>query len=199
MAEASNRKWSLLNTDGSHNALSHLILIFSLLSSDQEQSPSLHDLRRVTQKPSFEDRIKATFIVDDADSSTAPKEVIEHLHEDDSDKKGSMDPQTRRRQWLRQAISVDGEKVSRKLLHQCSLDVSNHLFITWSRVSQTGGTIGEYLLLIGNKWKSSLKIGIFVTKHYHKQKMIIWRSILTLQSFCGEDIFSKLCWKGQIN
>ena len=99
----------------------HRLFCFLL---DHEQSPSLNDLRKVNQKPCFEDRIKATFIEDDADPSISPREVIEPLHEDDSDRRGSMDPQTRRKQWLRQAISVDGEKVSRKLLHQCSLDVS---------------------------------------------------------------------------
>lgn len=81
-------------------------------------------MRKLTQKPVFECRIKTTFIMDDSDTSLSPTEVFEALHEDESDKRTPMDSQSRRRNWLRQAISVDGERVPGRLLHQCSLDVS---------------------------------------------------------------------------
>ncbi|VDM34353.1 unnamed protein product [Hydatigera taeniaeformis] len=90
-----------------------------------DQTPSPKPLRKSPQKPCFEGRIKTTFIVDEADPFLSPTEIIEPLHEDDSDRRGSSDSQGRRKQWLRQAISVDGERVPAKLLHQFSLDVSS--------------------------------------------------------------------------
>ncbi|KAL5966946.1 hypothetical protein TSMEX_005319 [Taenia solium] len=92
------------------------------LGCDYDQTPSPKALRKLSQKPCFEGRIKTTFIVDEADPFLSPTEVIEPLHEDDSDRRGSSDSQSRRKQWLRQAISVDGERVPAKLLHQFSLD-----------------------------------------------------------------------------
>ncbi|KAL5106954.1 hypothetical protein TcWFU_006819 [Taenia crassiceps] len=90
------------------------------LNHDQTTSPKA--VRKLSQKPCFEGRIKTTFIVDEADPFLSPTEVIEPLQEDDSDRRGSPDSQSRRKQWLRQAISVDGERVPAKLLHQFSLD-----------------------------------------------------------------------------
>ncbi|EUB58708.1 hypothetical protein EGR_06379 [Echinococcus granulosus] len=90
--------------------------------SNHDQTPSPKAFRKSQQKPCFEDRIKTTFIVDEADPFLSPTEVTEPLHEEDSDGRGSADSQSRRKQWLRQAISVDGERVPAKLLHQCSLD-----------------------------------------------------------------------------
>ncbi|KAM3185723.1 hypothetical protein ACTXT7_005784 [Hymenolepis weldensis] len=95
-----------------------------LIILNHEQTPSPTSMRKLTQKPVFECRIKTTFIIDDSDTSLSPTEVFEALHEDESDKRTPMDSQSRRRNWLRQAISVDGERVPGRLLHQCSLDVS---------------------------------------------------------------------------
>ncbi|KAM7532972.1 hypothetical protein Aperf_G00000121820 [Anoplocephala perfoliata] len=88
------------------------------LCSKHEHTSSPISMR----KPVFEGQIKTTFILDDSDPSLSPTEVTEVLHEDESDKKTSTDSQSRRKSWLRQTISVDGERVPGKLLHQCSLD-----------------------------------------------------------------------------
>ncbi|CDS43692.1 expressed conserved protein [Echinococcus multilocularis] len=92
------------------------------LGLNHDQTPSPKAFRKSQQKPCFEDRIKTTFIVDEADPFLSPTEVTEPLHEEDSDRRVSADSRNRRKQWLRQAISVDGERVPAKLLHQCSLD-----------------------------------------------------------------------------
>nr|CDS25236.1 expressed conserved protein [Hymenolepis microstoma] len=98
----------------------------------EQTSSSSTSMRKHTQKPVFEGRIKAAIIVDESDPSLSPTEVFEALHEDESDKKTTIDSQSRRRNWLRQAISVDGERIPGKLLHQCSLE---HGYIRHSSTS----------------------------------------------------------------
>ncbi|VDN97610.1 unnamed protein product [Rodentolepis nana] len=95
---------------------------FRLNREQPPSSSSSTSMRKHTQKPVFEGRIKAAIILDESDPSLSPTEVFEALHEDESDKKTPIDSQSRRKSWLRQAISVDGERVPGKLLHQCSLE-----------------------------------------------------------------------------
>ncbi|VDD76594.1 unnamed protein product [Mesocestoides corti] len=100
-----------------------------LLIADRGQPSYPRDQRKAHQKPCFEDSIKATFIHDD-DTTVKGDEVIEPLHEDEPDTANphktpadqQQQQQSKRKRWLRQAVSVDGERVPGKLLHQCSLD-----------------------------------------------------------------------------
>ncbi len=109
-----------------------------------EQTPSPIANRKTSYRPCFEGRIKATLIGSTEDEN---EEVIEPLHcEEDSKCEVNLDSQGRRTRWLRQSISVDGERISGKLLQQCSLDVSLTTFLLHTLRADTT----SYLRRVGN-------------------------------------------------